>query len=387
MNDRPLRMAPAQPAASPDPSTRIDIARIRDILPGLIDSLDDAVLVVDRDRRVVAANRRFVEVFGVTSAHPAGTVCEDALHCPDGTLAGRCSACTVIETGEPWRHLRDLVSPDGTRHRWEASFSPIRDESGKVSHVVEVWRDITERSQLQAQLSHAERLASTGLLAAGVAHELNNPLASILAGLESLLRLCRRATMDEVSREEATEMLGLLEREVGRCRETTDKLRLLAQPVSEEANWVDLNRALRDTMSLLQFQMRQQGIEGTADLDPELPAIWGRESGLRGACMNLMINAVQAMAEGGTLTVTTRRGGRGIMVRVLDTGPGIPAEIRDRIWDPFFTTKPVGQGTGLGLAVTHGIVTRHAGAIHVEANSAGGACFVVELPIGGPGGA
>ncbi len=388
MNDPRIRSAPAIPAGAPDQPARIDFAAIREILPDLIDSLDDAVVVVDRSRHVVATNRRFVDAFGHASAHPAGRVCDDALHCPeaDHSAPGTCVACSVMVSGEPQRRVRDVVGPDGTRRRWEANFSPILDSTGAVSHVVEIWRDITERSQLQAQLSHSERLAATGILAAGAAHELNNPLASILAGLESLGLLIGRTAMDAEARSEATEVLELLEGEVNRCRGTTDKLMLLAQPISGTAGWVDLNRAVSDTLSLLQFKMRSQGIEATADLAPDLPPLWGRESGIRGVCMNLMINAVQAMPEGGVLTVSTRRSGRGAVLRIFDTGPGVAPEIEQRIWDPFFTTKPAGQGTGLGLAVTHGVVTRHGGTIHLEPNPAGGACFVVDLPLAGPGG-
>jgi hypothetical protein len=255
-----------------------------------------------------------------------------------------------------------------------------------VGHVVEVWRDVTDRTELEVQLGHSERLASLGVLAAGVGHEINNPLASVLAGVESLSRWLARAEFGDAGLREASEVLGLLEQEIARCRETTDKLMLLAQPVSTAPSWFDANRAARDTLSLLRFEMRKRKIVLVEQLDPDLPPLWGRESGLRGVWMNVMINAVQAMPEGGTLTVGTQRVGDSIRFWVQDTGPGIPPEHADRIWDPFFTTKPTGQGTGLGLAITQRVVARHGGRIRAENVPGGGARFTVELPLHGSGG-
>ncbi|MEK7331115.1 MAG: ATP-binding protein, partial [Candidatus Eisenbacteria bacterium] len=211
-------------------------------------------------------------------------------------------------------------------------------------------------------------------------------LSSLMAGVESLERWLGRRQFGDEDLGEAAELLKVLEREVTRCRETTDKLMLLAQPYSVQPSWLNLNEAVRDTFSLLRYQMRKQGIEAIEELDAELLPIWARASGLRGVCMNLMMNAVQAMPDGGRLTVRTERGGRGIILQVADTGQGIAAGHLDRIWDAFFTTKAVGQGTGLGLSITQRVVTRHGGTIRVESLKGQGARFIVELPIEGPGG-
>jgi two-component system NtrC family sensor kinase len=367
---------------------RLDVEQVRQILPQLIDSLSDAVLVVGRDRRVVAANRRYVEVFGVAGA-VVGSLCHEALNCAEARRDGKdaaCAACEVIERRQPRRLLRTLPDVSGSQRRWEATLNPVLDDAGEVTHVVEVWRDITDRSRLESQLSHSERLASLGMLAAGVGHEINNPLASVLTGVESLQRWLARTGLAPGSREEVSEVLEVLEREVRRCRETTDKLMLLAQPYSVAPSWVDLNQAVLDTLSLLRYQMRKQSVLSVVDLDPELPAVWAKDGGMRGVCMNLMMNAVQAMRQGGTLTVRTRRDGSRVTIAVEDTGPGIAPEHLDRIWDPFFTTKPTGHGTGLGLSITQGIVARHGGSAQVESRPGEGALFVVSLPISGPGG-
>ncbi len=383
-------MAHAQPAPIPAFPVRMDIEQVRHILPQLIDALSDAVVVVDRDQKVVAANRRYLDAFGDQRVAVIGTHCEDALHCPDrpeAGMSGRCSACEVMELKRPLRRVRNMTDPTGAQRRWEATYNPMLGPDGEVSHVVEVWRDITERSDLEAQLAHSERLASLGTLAAGVAHELNNPMAAILAGVERLRRwLTREQQLPRKSKEDMDSVLQGIERETTRCTETTQKLLLLAQPYRAATAWVDLNRAVRDTLSLLNYQMNKQGIEVVQDLDPHTSAIWARESGVRGICMNLLMNAVQAMKDGGRLTVRTHRAGSTVTLELEDTGPGIQPHHLDRIWDPFFTTKPIGQGTGLGLSITRQTVARYGGTIRVESRPGEGARFIVELPVQGSGG-
>jgi len=292
-----------------------------------------------------------------------------------------------MQLKQPRRMMRNLPDATGALRRWETTLNPLIDARGEVTHIVEVWRDVTDRTQLEGQLAHSERLASLGLLAAGVAHEVNNPLASIVAGVESIRRWLERSHgVEPVDAAELSEVLDVLERETHRSRETTDKLMLLAQPDRAAPRWVDLNRAVRDTLSLLGHQMRQQKVTVVEELDPETPLIWAREGGVRGICMNLCLNAVQAVHEGGSIRVRTQaRRDRATLI-VEDDGPGIRPEHMERIWDPFFTTKPVGKGTGLGLSITQRIVTRHGGTVRVESVYGKGARFVVDLPAQGPGG-
>jgi signal transduction histidine kinase len=149
---------------------------------------------------------------------------------------------------------------------------------------------------------------------------------------------------------------------------------------------VSLNRAVEDTITLLRYQTQKQGVSTVTEIDDDIPEVWGKDSGIRAICMNLMLNAVQAMPKGGTLRARTRTTGSHVTLEVDDTGPGIPVQHLDRIWDPFFTTKPPGQGTGLGLSITQRIVARHDGSIRAENLPGGGARFTVELPVDGPGG-
>ena len=375
----PTRNEPARAGAFDRPA-------LDPILPDMIDALSDAIAVVDRRRVVVAANRRYLEVFGSKGGVIAGASCTNALQCPERDFmgpGGRCPACRSMDEKEVLREIRVIPGPDGAQHRWEATFNPILGPDGAATHVVESWRDISDRGALEAQLAHSERLASVGMLAAGVGHEINNPLASMLAATESLQRMLGRRQFDADSCGEALELAQVLEREVLRARETTEKLMLLAQPVSTEKTYVDVNRAVADTASLLQFQMRRQQVAFENACDPALPQPWARDSGVRGVCMNLMMNAVQAMESGGTLTVRSARRGSMVELMIEDTGSGIAPEHLSRIWEPFFTTKAAGKGTGLGLFVTQGVVNRSGGTIRVENRAEGGARFIVQWPIDG----
>ncbi len=377
------------PAASP-PAGQFDVLKLGQVFPRLLDAISDAVVVADANGNTVAANRRFLETFGLDGRAIIGRPCPLAGTCITSggpTPHHACLACEIAETKEARRALQVVPDVTGRQRRWEATLNPVLDDGGRVQLVVEVWRDVTERTQLEAQLSHSERLASLGMLAAGVAHEVNNPLASVLAGVESLQRWLGRVSLPPEEQADASEVLSLLEQETRRCRETTDKLLLLGQPYATKPVWVDLNRAARDTLALLSFATRRQRVLVRAELVEDLPQIWGREGALRGVLMNLCMNAVQAMSNGGQLTLRTLRlGDDRVLLEVEDDGPGIAPDHLNRIWDPFFTTKPVGQGTGLGLSITQRIVSSHGGRIRVTSEPGKGARFAVTLPTQGSGG-
>ena len=342
----------------------------------------DPVLVVDRTRHVVAANRAYMQTFG-TSPSPVGAECTAGVDClehhlPPSDPRVPCTACRVAATGQP--ETRIYRSSRAGGQDWEVSFSPIRGTGGDVTHVLEVWRDIRDRARLQAQIAHAERLSSLGLLAAGVSHEVNNPLASVMVATDALSRTCSRADMDPELLQEVDELVRTIRQGIARCRETTGRLMQLAQPRSQEAAPVDLNSIVRECLSLLEFQMRKQRIRSELDLTEEPIEVWSRESGLVSLCMNLMLNAVQAMPDGGTLSVSTRGDARQVQMVIRDTGPGVPPDVAAKIWEPFFTTKSSGSGTGLGLTICLSIVSAHGGSIRLDRRGGGGARFVVELP-------
>ncbi len=237
----------------------------------------------------------------------------------------------------------------------------------------------------EAEAARGEKLASVGLLAAGIAHELNNPLTGIL----TFSHLVREKTPDGSPE---AEDLDLVIRETKRCAAIIRRLLDFAREKTPEKKYHDLNRIVEDTARIIHRPAHLSDIEITLDLDRGLPAIWIDSDLIQQVIMNMLVNAQHAIEEKGSITVRTRRapeGGAGsaprIELSIIDTGCGIPAENLQRIFDPFFTSKETGKGTGLGLSVSHGIVSAHGGTIRVESSLGEGSTFYVYLPVDPPG--
>jgi len=231
-----------------------------------------------------------------------------------------------------------------------------------------------EREEVQrSQLAHTEKMAAVGTLAAGVAHEVNNPLAGVLASIENL----RNHPDDQEMRERYLELIadGL-----NRIERTVANLLNFARPREIRLEPTSINHNLHHVVELVGYQLRAAGVEVKLDLDAADAIVLADHFQMEQLFLNLVLNALDAMPEGGTLFLRTRvRGGR-VIAEVRDTGAGIPTEIRDRVFDPFFTTREVGEGTGLGLAVSGGIVAAHGGKIELETKVGRGSTFRVILP-------
>jgi len=229
---------------------------------------------------------------------------------------------------------------------------------------------------MQARVAQSERLASLGMLAAGVAHEVNNPLGGILALTGLTVEDMRK---DDPNRENLAEVI----RQTERCRDIVKRLLEFSRQSKGNTESVDLNRVLQETLSLVQRQALFFNIDVVCNLDPELPRVMADRSQFQQVFMNILMNAVQAMNERGTITITTRHNssGHSVEVAIADTGQGIPPEEIDRIFDPFFTTKESGHGTGLGLSIAYGIVTTHRGTISVQSELGKGSTFTIRMPV------
>ncbi len=244
----------------------------------------------------------------------------------------------------------------------------------EVSLVVERREAEIYRSKLQDQLRHADRLATIGQLAAGVAHELNEPLANILGF----------AQLAEKAPGMPTRAAGDLEKIIKtslHAREIIHKLLVFSRQMPLQKTLVSLNRVVEDGLHFLESRCAKAGIELVRSLQPDLPEISADPSQLQQVLVNLVVNAIQASPSGGKLTIETHRGRNYISLVVADTGTGMTEEVKSKIFTPFFTTKDVDQGTGLGLAVVHGIVTSHRGVIHVDSEAGRGSRFEVQLPV------
>lgn len=231
-----------------------------------------------------------------------------------------------------------------------------------------------ELEEAQAQLIQSEKLASIGQLAAGVAHELNNPISVMLGFAQAILR---KLPQDDPLRKP----LSTIEREGLRCKGIIQNLLDFARRSKPSLQPVDINQVLEASCLLIEHQMSLDNIVVTKGYAPNLPQVLADPNQLQQVFVNIIQNAYQAMPEGGTLRLVTRALGDEVQIIFADTGVGIPPENLKRIFDPFFTTKEVGQGTGLGLSVSYGIVEQHGGTIEVESKMGAGTTFIVKLPI------
>ena len=245
----------------------------------------------------------------------------------------------------------------------------------------ETVRQLDELKRAQAQLIHAEKLSAVGQLASGVAHEINNPLTTILGQIYLLLD-------DQVLAGRVRDRLTIIADEASRAARIVQNLLLFARHYPPERRPCSLIDQVRRVLDLKGYQLDQDRVRVVSDFG-ECGPVWADENQIQQVLLNLVQNAHQAMAQqAGERVLTMRIGARPTVafVEVLDTGPGIPVEILPRIFDPFFTTKPPGEGSGLGLSVSYGIMTEHGGVLRAENRHEGGARFVVELPFGRPPG-
>ncbi|UCC29321.1 MAG: hypothetical protein JSU86_14095, partial [Phycisphaerales bacterium] len=234
-----------------------------------------------------------------------------------------------------------------------------------------------EKSKLHHQLAHADRLATIGQLAAGVAHELNEPLGSIL-GFAQLARDCP-ALPEQASKDVEKVITSSLY-----AREVIRKLMVFARQMPPQKAQVDVNQVIDDALYFLEARCAKAGIQVVRELAAQVPEVTADPAQLKQILVNLIVNAIQAMPDGGTLTVSTRTSDTSVVLAVRDTGIGMEERVLERVFLPFFTTKDVHEGTGLGLAVVHGIVTSHGGSIDVQSRPGKGTRFEIVLPVTKP---
>ncbi|HUQ79987.1 MAG TPA: PAS domain S-box protein [Gemmatimonadaceae bacterium] len=345
----------------------------------LVESASDAIFTVDTNGNFTSVNRALEQATGRPREQLLGT------HF-DGVIDAR-------DRDELWSTHRDALN--GRRQRQELRYldangvsrpaamlaSPIVDGDAIVG-VLGVVRDVGEEKLLVEQLVQQEKLAAIGQLVSGVAHELNNPLASVMAFSQLVL-----AESDAADREES---LRTIHNEAKRAAKIVSNLLTFARQHPPQRTTTSINDVIASTLELRRYALKVHGVELGEHLDGALPSIWADPFQLQQVFLNLLGNAEQALrgweGERRIVVATEARAGR-IFVTVRDSGPGIPASEIDQIFNPFYTTKGIGKGTGLGLSVSDGIIREHGGSIRAESADGGGASFVVELPIIAPPGA
>jgi len=348
-----------------------ELKETKDYLENLLEAANDVIYTLDTDGVITYVNKK-VEDWGYRKEE----------------LIGKPFLSILSPRHHGDRFRKALV--EGIRHTFEVevidksgetknavlSISPLRGDKGSIVGVLGIANDITERKRLEQQVAQAEKMSAIGQLAAGIAHEINNPIGGILNCLYNLRR-------HRLSREREEEYLKSMEDGIQRVQKTVDQLLDFSQQHEPELREVDINTLVEDVLSLMSYAFAKNGIVLRKDLDQALPRIMLDPHKIGQVVMNILMNAVHAVGEKGEIRVRTFLEESWCCIDVTDNGVGIPSHILPKIFDPFFTTKDVGKGTGLGLAVSLGIVEKHSGKIDVKSQEGKGATFIIKLPLQG----
>jgi len=362
--------------------------RLKDFSENIVESINVGILAADLDDRVESWNTQMESFSGVPRDRAVGRRLSELL------------PADLVEQfegvrGETGIHhiykyvLKPATIPalakeagNGNGHQTPASFrdatlniaiAPLVSKNLEQIGRLIIFDDVTDRTELEQRLVQADKLSSIGLLAAGVAHEVNTPLAVISTYAQML---AKQVAEDE----QKSRLLEKIAKQTFRASEIVNSLLNFSRTSSTSFAEVSVNRVIQETLSLLEHQLEKVGVRVETDLEEPMPPISANTGKLQQVFLNLFLNARDAMEGGGTLSVKTTARESGALIEIRDTGPGIPAELIHRIYDPFFTTKGSRKGTGLGLSVTYGIIQEHGGSIDASNRPGGGACFHLELP-------
>jgi PAS domain S-box-containing protein len=338
----------------------------------ILESMDAGILVLDLDGRIARWNRAMESLYGRPRDAALGCSLDDIF--PEAFLEAL-RGSLVLGGQEEIAHIYKLHLPtaDGKSLRVNVSVAPFQVGSGERCGTILILEDVTARVRLEEQLQHSEKMASIGLLAAGVAHEVNTPLT----GISSYTQMLKERVEPEDAK---AALLDKIEKQTFRAAKIINNLLNFSRSGSAELERLDVNRLVLDVLSLLEHQLVKSRIKVRKELSPDLPLVRGNENRLQQVFFNLILNARDAMPRGGWLTLATHADDDTIVAEVKDTGTGISREDIKRIYDPFFTTKGIGRGTGLGLSVSYGILQEHGGAIFVDSVPGQGTTFQVALP-------
>jgi two-component system NtrC family sensor kinase len=354
----------------------------RRFIEAIIDGLPLSLYAIDRDYNIVAWNRnRELGELGIPRGSVLGKNIFNVLTRQKRELLED-EFARVFETGEIQRIEHESTATNGRIIHWLISKIPMWiDKSGAVSHVITVGEDISVRVEASRAVARAEKLAAVGRLAAGVVHEINNPLATISACAESLeLRLKEGAFAEAGELDDFREYLGLIRSEAFRCKSITNGLLDFSRTRAAEHSALNLAEVISSAARLLEHQRRREGIDIQIRVPDDLPAVTGDPGQLQQVIIALSTNAIDAMPEGGVLAIVAKTAGTNVLLKIRDTGVGIAPEHLTKVFEPFFTTKEIGKGTGLGLAVCYGILIEHGGALDVQSTVGVGTTFTITLP-------
>lgn len=334
----------------------------------------DAIIGLDLEHRICSWNTGAEKIYGYKEQDVLGKnfsmlVPYELVH------SGELEKIDLIvrEKGYISNYETERLTKDGKRISIQLTRTLIKDSKGKVIGSSAIVRDVTELKRLKRQISHAEKLSVVGQLAAGIAHEVGNPLTSI----SSLVQIIQMTTNDTFAKEK----LELVKNQINRIAKTIRELVDFSRPSNYEVKLTDLNKVIQDALNIVRYGKKSKDINFVLALDTDLPRITLVQDQIIQVFINLLLNAVDAMeGKPGEIKISSVSNHQSIQVMVSDKGKGISDEIRNKIFEPFFTTKKIGEGTGLGLWVSYGIVKNFGGEIDVDSEVGLGSTFTVSLP-------
>jgi len=349
-----------------------EVRHQRERLETVINSIDDGIVVLDAERRVIAANDAFLERARHSREQVLGCQCRELT--PGGCTVEDCPTLACLASGARQVRLCERRTPEGQIVWEEVHASPILDSQGKLLHVVEVWRDISDRRAAEAHLAESHRLASLGTLASGFSHELNTPLATVLMCVEGILRETSGDGADEAWIRDSA---SIAREQILRCRGITQHFLRLSRGQRGQGEVVDLGPVIAAVARLIEPTARAHSVRVEVRPAPAGMHVRADEAELQHTLINLLLNAVQASKAGGQVTVEAEAGEQ-MRIRVIDDGCGIAADDQKRIFEPFFSARQ--GGTGLGLFLSLNFVRRWGGEIQVTSAVGRGSTFEVVLP-------
>jgi signal transduction histidine kinase len=357
-----------------------ELADSRRLLQALIEHLPVGLYIVDRKFQLVAANPAMFEQIKRSSSSLPGKTCFQALYQRE-EICSDCQIRLTLETGQSIHQVVRDREGLNEQNAWDVRIYPILDESGKIVQTIIISEDISEKSRLEAIVAQSEKLSALGQLATSMVHEINNPLTAIIANAQLLRR-------DLPPGDELIESVDLISLAGARAAESVRNLLDFARTepgaYSRMANptSVDIIETIKAALSLVQHEIIAHSITLSFNSPEQLPPIKGRSDSLQGVWLNLLLNAVASLNKPTkTIAISCRRIGDEIHVAIADNGHGIPTDQLEHIFEPFYTTKAAGRGTGLGLSVVNQVVVQHNGRVQVKSQPGEGSEFTVILPI------
>ncbi len=340
----------------------------------LVDQMDGDILVLDENGLILDVNRYAAEARGMSRAQLTGRHCADSEipmpFCPNSEPDNPFFAAR--RSGKQAEQMLCEVTPSGRMRYVQASCYPVPGAFGSALQYLYIRRDVTEREHLEQRLQQSEKMAAIGELSTYMAHEIRNPLFSIGGFANALLRA---PALSDAAREKAR----IIYEESRRLDEILTNILNFARPTAQELSEFDPGAVARQTVELMTIGSEERGIKVVLEIEPHLPKASGNAENLKQCLINLVKNALEAMAEGGALTLRASRDNSQVRITVEDTGAGIPVEIQDKIFSPFFTTKS--RGSGLGLAMTRKVISDMGGKLSLESAEGQGTRITLFVPV------